>query len=49
MRGAGALVLGRWQRLLLAEMDGPQTRSVSVALLGSAQPEGAGVPSSGGW
>jgi secondary thiamine-phosphate synthase enzyme len=37
---AGALVLGRWQRLLLAELDGPQTRSLSVALLGGAQPGG---------
>jgi secondary thiamine-phosphate synthase enzyme len=42
----GLLVLGRWQRLLMAELDGPQTRSVSVALLGSAQPDGA---PSGGW
>src|SRR5262245_57274304 len=41
---AGMLVLGRWQRLLLAELDGPQTRSVSVALLGSGQP-GGGAPS----
>jgi secondary thiamine-phosphate synthase enzyme len=40
----GMLVLGRWQRLLMAELDGPQARSVSVALLGSAQPEG-GAPS----
>jgi secondary thiamine-phosphate synthase enzyme len=46
---SGALVLGRWQRLLLAELDGPQTRSVSVALLGSAQPERAAGPSAGGW
>jgi secondary thiamine-phosphate synthase enzyme len=40
----GALVLGRWQRLLLAELDGPQPRSLSVALLGSGQPDG-GAPS----
>jgi secondary thiamine-phosphate synthase enzyme len=33
----GALHLGRWQRLLLAELDGPQSRSVSVALLGAAR------------
>lgn len=36
---AGALVLGRWQRLLLAELDGPQQRSLSIALLGSARAE----------
>ena len=36
---AGALALGRWQRLLLVELDGPQTRSLSVALLGAGRPE----------
>jgi thiamine phosphate synthase YjbQ (UPF0047 family) len=35
----GALILGRWQRLLLAERDGPQQRSLSIALLGTAQAE----------
>ena len=30
----GALCLGRWQRVLLAELDGPQAREVSVTLLG---------------
>jgi secondary thiamine-phosphate synthase enzyme len=44
----GALVLGRWQRLLLAELDGPQKRSVSVALLGTGQGAGS-APGSGGW
>ena len=43
---AGALVLGRWQRLLMAELDGPQARSISVALLGSGQADAA---ASGGW
>jgi secondary thiamine-phosphate synthase enzyme len=33
----GALHLGRWQRVLLAELDGPQSRSVSLALLGTAR------------
>ena len=33
----GALVLGRWQRVLLAELDGPQARLVSVALFGAGQ------------
>jgi secondary thiamine-phosphate synthase enzyme len=28
----GALCLGRWQRVLLAEFDGPQTREVMVML-----------------
>jgi secondary thiamine-phosphate synthase enzyme len=32
----GALVLGRWQRVLLAELDGPRLRSVSMALIGAA-------------
>jgi secondary thiamine-phosphate synthase enzyme len=35
----GALILGRWQRILLVELDGPQTRSISVALLGAGRPE----------
>ena len=30
----GRLMLGRWQRVFLAELDGPQTRSVSVLVLG---------------
>jgi len=30
----GALRLGRWQRVFLVELDGPQSRSVSVLLLG---------------
>jgi secondary thiamine-phosphate synthase enzyme len=29
----GELCLGRWQRLLLAEFDGPQPRAVSVMLV----------------
>jgi secondary thiamine-phosphate synthase enzyme len=28
----GALCLGRWQRVLLAEFDGPQTREIMVML-----------------
>lgn len=42
----GALVLGRWQRVLLAELDGPQARAVSVALLGTPQ-AGAGAEGGG--
>jgi secondary thiamine-phosphate synthase enzyme len=30
----GALCLGRWQRLFLVELDGPQTREVSVVTMG---------------
>ena len=30
----GALRLGRWQRVFLVELDGPQRRNVSVLLLG---------------
>jgi secondary thiamine-phosphate synthase enzyme len=44
---SGALVLGRWQRLLLAELDGPQERTLSVALVGTGQ--GGGASGSGGW
>lgn len=33
----GALVLGRWQRVLLVELDGPQARSVSLTLMGTAR------------
>lgn len=32
----GALVLGRWQRILLVEYDRPRPRRVSVAILGFA-------------
>jgi secondary thiamine-phosphate synthase enzyme len=32
----GRLLLGRWQRIFLAELDGPQVREVSVLLLGEA-------------
>jgi secondary thiamine-phosphate synthase enzyme len=30
----GALCLGRWQRVFLVELDGPQRREVSVMLMG---------------
>lgn len=30
----GRLLLGRWQRVFLAELDGPQTRQVSVMVIG---------------
>ena len=32
----GTLQRGRWQRIFLVELDGPQTREVSVLLLGDA-------------
>ena len=31
----GKLVRGQWQSLILAELDGPRTRSVSLQLLGA--------------
>jgi len=31
----GQLVLGRWQSIILAELDGPRTRSVSLQILGT--------------
>jgi len=30
----GRLVLGRWQRVFMAELDGPRAREVSVLILG---------------
>jgi secondary thiamine-phosphate synthase enzyme len=30
----GRILLGRWQRIFLAELDGPRERSVSVIVLG---------------
>ncbi len=35
----GELVLGQWQRILLAEMDGPRTRTVRVQVTGLARTE----------
>jgi len=31
---AGAIQLGRWQRIFLVELDGPRTRAVSILVLG---------------
>jgi secondary thiamine-phosphate synthase enzyme len=31
----GEVVLGTWQRILAAEMDGPRTRTVRVQLMGT--------------
>ncbi len=33
----GRLQLGRWQRVFLAELDGPRTRDVSVMLVGDGE------------
>jgi secondary thiamine-phosphate synthase enzyme len=33
----GRLVLGRWQRVFLAELDGPQMRELSVVAMGEAR------------
>jgi secondary thiamine-phosphate synthase enzyme len=35
---AGALDLGRWQRVFLVEFDGGQTRTLSVTLIGAESP-----------
>jgi secondary thiamine-phosphate synthase enzyme len=32
----GCLQLGRWQRVFLAELDGPQTRDLSVLICGTS-------------
>lgn len=32
----GELVLGQWQRVLMAELDGPRTRTLRVQILGTA-------------
>ena len=32
----GCLQLGRWQRIFLAELDGPQTRELSVVIFGTS-------------
>ena len=32
----GRLVLGRWQRVFLVELDGPRSRDISVLLMGEA-------------
>jgi thiamine phosphate synthase YjbQ (UPF0047 family) len=32
----GKLVLGRWQRVLMAELDGPRPREISVVIVGEA-------------
>jgi secondary thiamine-phosphate synthase enzyme len=33
----GRLLLGRWQRVFLAELDGPRAREVSVLILGGGE------------
>lgn len=38
----GRLELGRWQRIFLVELDGPQARSVSLAVLGVAHSAASG-------
>jgi secondary thiamine-phosphate synthase enzyme len=35
---AGSLQLGRWQRVLLVELDGPRAREVSLVALGAGGP-----------
>jgi len=33
----GKLLLGRWQRVFMAELDGPRTREVSVLIVGDGR------------
>jgi thiamine phosphate synthase YjbQ (UPF0047 family) len=33
----GRLLLGRWQRVFLVELDGPREREISALLLGGAE------------
>ena len=35
----GALLLGRWQRVFLAEWDGPRDREIAVAVHAMAEPD----------
>jgi secondary thiamine-phosphate synthase enzyme len=34
---SGALQLGRWQRVLLVELDGPRPRTISIVVLGAGR------------
>jgi len=36
----GRIQLGRWQRIFLAELDGPRTRDVSVMIIGQSAASG---------
>jgi thiamine phosphate synthase YjbQ (UPF0047 family) len=33
----GRVLLGRWQRVFMAELDGPRVREVSVLILGECR------------
>jgi secondary thiamine-phosphate synthase enzyme len=33
----GEIVLGQWQRVLVAELDGPRSRTLRVQMMGTAQ------------
>ncbi len=37
----GEIVLGQWQRVLLAELDGPRTRTVRLQVMGVGSPVGS--------
>ena len=41
----GELVLGHWQRVLAAELDGPRTRTLRLQAMGLAAPGNAGAGS----
>jgi secondary thiamine-phosphate synthase enzyme len=35
----GEVVLGQWQRVLVAELDGPRSRSLRVQIMGLGRPD----------
>ena len=37
----GEVVLGQWQRILMAELDGPRARTLRVQAMGIAEPQAA--------
>jgi secondary thiamine-phosphate synthase enzyme len=43
----GALVLGRWQRVFFADLDGPQARRLSIAFHGARGAAGPHLPMGG--
>jgi len=45
---AGRLVLGRWQRVFLVELDGGRRRSLSIVVLGTGRNAGPCAPDRGG-
>jgi len=40
----GEIVLGQWQRILLAELDGPRSRTLRLQMMGIDRPALGGTP-----